>query len=97
MNYSDLIDRLSEATGKPKTQTKELVESTVSVLTSELGNGNGFSIPELGTFSTKVNDVKKVYSPHYKSYILVPPKRVVDFSPASGLKENLKFVETEDE
>ena len=97
MNYSDLIDRLAEATGKPKTQTKELVETTVSVLTSELGNGNGFSIPELGTFSTKVNDVKKVYSPHYKSYILVPPKRVVDFSPASGLKENLKFVETEDE
>lgn len=97
MNYSDLIDRLSEATGKPKTQTKDLVEITVSVLTDQLGSGKGVSVPNLGTFTTKINDVKKVYSPHYKKHMMVPPKRVVDFSPATGLKNNLKFLENSDE
>ena len=97
MNYSDLIDQLAEATNSPKSQTKELIETAVSVLSDELGKGNGFSIPQLGTFTTKVNEVKKIYNPHYKKYMLVPPKRVVEFSPASGLKDNLKFVETDDE
>lgn len=97
MNYSELIDQLAEATDTPKSQTKELIENAISVLTDELGKGNGFSIPNLGTFTTKVNDVKKVYNPHYKKYLMVPPKRVVEFSPASGLKDNLKFVDTDNE
>ena len=91
MNYSDFINRLAEATGKSNSQAKELAEDVFSVLSDQLSRGNGVSIPDLGTFSVKVNDVKKVYNPHYERYMLIPPKRVVEFTPASGLKDELKF------
>ncbi len=97
MKYNDLIDQLSEATDLPKNKTKSLVEKSMSVLQDQLNEGKGVTIPNLGTFSTKVKEIRKVYSPHHKKHMMVPPKRVVDFTPASGLKEKLKFVEPEDE
>ena len=93
MNYKQLIDKLSEKTGNPKTVTKELLQDTVDVLTKQLCEGKGVSIPDLGTFSTKVSEDKKVYNPHYDAYMMVPPKRVVEFSPAAGLKDEIKFLE----
>lgn len=97
MNYSELIDQLSEQTGHSKAKTKELLTDAVSVLSDQLSEGNGISIPDLGTFHTKINEEKKIYNPHYESYMIVPPKRVVDFSPASGLKEEVKFLRPENE
>lgn len=97
MNYSELIDQLSEQTGNSKTQTKEFLNDAISVLSDQLSDGSGVSIPDLGTFQTKVNEEKKVYNPHYDAYMIVPPKRVVDFSPASGLKEEVKFLRTDEE
>lgn len=97
MNYSELIDQLSEQTGHSKAKTKELLSDAVSVLSDQLSEGTGISIPDLGTFHTKTNEEKKIYNPHYESYMIVPPKRVVDFSPASGLKEEVKFLRPENE
>ena len=97
MTYRELIDQLAASSGKSKAQTKELLEDAISVLSDELSRGNGFSIPDLGTFGCKVKEVQKVYNPHYKKYILVPPKRVVEFTPSSVLKDELKFVGKEDE
>lgn len=97
MNYSELIEQLSEQTGHSKAKTKEMLNNAISVLSDQLGDGTGISIPDLGTFHTKVNEEKKIYNPHYESYMIVPPKRVVDFSPASGLKEEVKFLRSEDE
>jgi DNA-binding protein HU-beta len=97
MTYSDFISRLAEATGNSNTQAKELAEDVFSVLSDQLSKGNGVSIPDLGTFSVKVNDVKRVYNPHHGKYMLIPPKRVVDFTPAAGLKDELKFTGRGDE
>lgn len=97
MTYRELIDQLADSSGKSKAQTKELLEDAISVLSSQLARGNGVTIPDLGTFGCKVKEVQKVYSPHYKKYMLVPPKRVVEFSPSSVLKDELKFVGKEDE
>ncbi|WP_069132638.1 HU family DNA-binding protein [Rhodohalobacter halophilus] len=97
MTYRELIDKLAKATGRSKTETKELLDDTVSTLSGQLSRGKGVSIPELGTFNTKVKEVQKVYNPHYKKYMLVPPKRVVEFSPSSVLKDELKFAGKDDE
>lgn len=97
MNYSELIDRLAEQTGHSKSKTKEILNDTISIMSDQLSDGTGISIPDLGTFHTKVNEEKKVYNPHYESYVIVPPKRVVNFTPAAGLKEEVKFLRTENE
>ncbi|MDZ7719946.1 MAG: HU family DNA-binding protein [Balneolaceae bacterium] len=97
MNYSELIEQLSEKTGNSKKETKEFLNDAISVLSDQLSNGSGVSVPDLGTFQTKVNEEKKIYNPHYEAYMIVPPKRVVNFSPASGLKEEVKFLSTDEE
>ena len=93
MNYRDLIDQLSNKTGRSKKETKELLGVAVEKLTEQLSEGRGVSIPDLGTFTTKTTEKKKVYNPHYEDYIMVPPKRTVEFSPSAGLKESVKFSE----
>jgi DNA-binding protein HU-beta len=97
MNYRELIDQLSSKTGRSKKEIKELLGVTVEKLTEQLSDGKGVSVPDLGTFSTKTTEEKKVYNPHYEDYIMVPPKRTVEFSPAIGLKESVKFTEGGDE
>jgi DNA-binding protein HU-beta len=97
MNYKELIERLSRQTGQSQTKTRKLLGDAVSVFTDQLSEGKSVSIPNLGTFSTKDSDEKKVYNPHHDAYLLVPPKRVVDFSPSSILKEEVKFLEPDNE
>ena len=97
MNYSDLIDELAEATGNSKIKTKELLGDAISVLSDQLTKGTGVSVPDLGTFTTKVKEVKKVYNPHHDAYLLIPPKRVVEFSPSTVIKDELKFTGRENE
>lgn len=97
MTYKELINRVAESRDIPKAQAKEFIESVFDVIGDVLENGNGVSVPDLGTFKTKTKDERKVYSPHHETFILAPPKRVVDFAPSSSLKDNLKFVEAGDE
>lgn len=97
MTYKELIDRISESRDISKSQANDMIKSLFEALGEELEHGGGVSIPGLGTFRTKTREERKVYSPHHETYIMVPPKRVVDFTPSASLKENLKFVETGNE
>ena len=97
MKYKELIDRLSEKTGHPKVKTREMLEDTVQVISEHLSQGKGVSVPDLGTFGTKVITEKKVYNPHYEAFLMVPPKRTVEFNPSSKLKEEVKYLEQTDE
>jgi DNA-binding protein HU-beta len=90
MNQKQLIDRLSEGLGETKAASKKMLQDTLQVLSSQLKEGKGFSIPNLGTFSTKVAPERKVYNPHYDADMRVPKKRVVEFTPASNLKDEVR-------
>lgn len=93
MTYKELIQKLADSQGIPENQAKEMLEGVFDVLQSELCEGKGVSIPDLGTFKPTIKDSRKIYSPHHESFIRIPKKRIVDFSPSAKLKENLKFVE----
>lgn len=74
-------------------ETRRLLDTVIDILNNNLSEGNAFTIPNLGTFSTKVRDERESYNPHYEQYMKLPPKRVVEFNPSKGLKEALKQVE----
>jgi DNA-binding protein HU-beta len=95
MTYNELIDQLSEELNLTRAETKDLVDKTVTEFTEQLGQGISFTIPDLGTFKTKVKEVQKVYNPHHEKFMLIPPKRVVEFTPGKNLKDNLKFINPE--
>jgi len=94
MNQKELINRLSEALDETKVGSKKMLRDTVSVLSDQLKDGKGVSIPNLGTFITKTTPERKVYNPHYDAEMMVPKKRVVEFSPASNLKEEVRDLDT---
>ena len=61
MNYKELIERLASQTGHSQKKTRQLLGEITSVLSDQLSEGKSVSIPDLGTYDTKINDEKKVY------------------------------------
>jgi len=91
MNHKDLIKTLADELDLTQDETDGLVREFIELMSEKLENGEAITIPDLGTFSTKIRKPKKVYNPHYDDYLITPEKRVTVFSPASPLKDELKF------
>lgn len=92
MTQSDLIDLLAEQLKLSKRDARELLSRFSEEVIEKLGRGTGFTIPELGTFQTEVQDVRKMYNPHYDCDLLIPPKRIASFSPSKSLREKMKTI-----
>lgn len=95
MTQSDLIDQLAKQLELSKREARELLSRFSEELTERLGEGVGFTIPELGTFQTEIQDVRKMYNPHYDCDLLIPPKRIASFSPSKSLREKMKTIPSE--
>jgi len=90
-NSRDEYERYCIGTGR------RLLDTMIQIYNDHLAQGNSFTIPELGTFSVHTRERHRSYNPHYEQYLMLPPKRVVKFSPGKSLKENVKHTTTEDE
>lgn len=92
MNTSDLVSRLAEVRDITQEEARNILDLVVQTISDQLAQGNDFTIPELGTFSTHTRDKQKSYNPHYEKYMMLPPKRVVDFNPSQNLEDDLKYL-----
>lgn len=97
MNTSDVVTALAKNWDMSKAETRRLLDVIVSTFNSNLSDDKAFTIPGLGTFSTRTRKKRKSYNPHYKKYMQLPPKRIVEFTPSKNLKEDLKKAGLEDE
>lgn len=97
MTNKEVVARLAGKFDLSKAEAKRTLDSALDSMSDTLSDGKGFSIPELGTFKTIEKEARKAYNPHYKQYMQIPKKRVVEFSPSSGLKEEMKDVEPDHE
>lgn len=95
MNTRDVVEVLAERWDMNKAETRRLLDTIVETFNRNLSEGQGFSVPELGTFDTHTRDSRRSYNPHHEAYMKLPPKRVVKFSPSKGLKEEMKGLEDE--
>jgi nucleoid DNA-binding protein len=90
MNKTEVVKTLSKELGITQTETEQMYDSLVKVMTNNLANDTGFSLPGLGTFGTKVRDAYKSYNPHYDQMMMMPKKKVVTFTSSTSLKDELK-------
>ncbi len=97
MNTGEVVEALSENWDMSKAETRRLLDLALEIYKENLAKGNSFTIPDLGTFGTHTREKRKSYNPHYEQYVMLPPKRVVDFTPSKGLKEDVKHLEISDE
>lgn len=93
MNTSDLVTALADNWDMTQAETRRLMDLMFDIFNNHLAQGNSFTIPELGTFSVHTREKRRSYNPHYEQYMMLPPKRVVDFAPSKSLKDDVKDVE----
>ena len=82
-----------ELSGRVGRQTKEisqLMTSLIAVVTEQLQEGNTVAIQGFGSFEVKKKAERISINPTTKQRMLVPPKLVLNFKPASGLKDKFK-------
>lgn len=97
MNTSDLVAKLADNWDMTQSDARELLDVIIHVFNDNIAAGQRFSVPELGTFGTKTRKKRKSFNPHYEQYMMLPPKRVVEFNASKSIKEDLKKVDIDDE
>ena len=90
MNNKEFIAQLSQRTGFTQADTQKLVNTIVDEMGNRFGEGDVLSVPSFGTFEVKKRLERVVVNPSTGKRMLVPPKLVLGFKPASAVKAQLK-------
>ncbi|GAB6123492.1 HU family DNA-binding protein [Dysgonomonas termitidis] len=93
MTNQELIAALAKRLGWTQRQTSEVLETTVSIINSNLEDGNSINIQGFGLFETKKKGERISVNPVSKQRFLVPPKISLAFRPGQTIKDNLKNLE----
>jgi nucleoid DNA-binding protein len=90
VNNSEVIKRLSGRLALSQRETRRLLKRSAQILQKTLDRDLSFTIPGFGTFGTHLKPERKAYNPYRKTFMMLPPKRVVYFHPSSVLKGHVK-------
>lgn len=93
MTNQDLTVVLAKRLGWTQRQTSEVLETTVSIINSQLEEGNSINIQGFGLFETKKKGERISVNPVSRQRFLVPPKISAVFRPGQTIKDNLKKIE----
>jgi len=81
----ELVEKISNVTGEPKTKTQNFLTAFVEVVTEEFLKGNDIALPGLGTFKVKHREARRGRNPQTGKAIQIPAKTVVTFKPSPNL------------
>lgn len=87
MNKADLVARVAETTGLPKSTADMAVNTIFNALTDSLAQGEGVAIAGFGNFSVKARDARKGRNPKTGAEIDIPATNVPGFKAGKALKD----------
>lgn len=90
MNNKEFIAELSQRSGYSQENTQRLVRTVIEAMASQFDDGENVTVPSFGTFELKKRMERIVVNPASGQRMMVPPKIVLAFKPASAVKEHLK-------
>lgn len=90
MNNKDFIAEVARRSGMTSKDASSLLATLVSEVSDKLENGNIISVQNIGTFEVKKKQERVVTNPSTMQRMLVPPKLIINFKPASALKEKMQ-------
>lgn len=93
MTNQELIAALAKRMGWTQKETSDVLESTVSIIRTNLEEGSSINIQGFGLFETKKKGERISVNPVSKQRFLVPPKISLSFRPGQTIKDNLKKLE----
>ena len=90
MNNKEYITELSRRTGYSQENTQRMVRCVLESIASTFDEGENVSVPDFGTFELKKRMERIVVNPSTGQRMLVPPKIVLNFKPATSVKNKMK-------
>jgi len=97
MNNKEYITELSKRTNYTAEYTQKLVRTVVEAMAQQFDEGEDVSIPAFGTFELKNRKERVVVNPQTNKRMMVPPKIVLNFKPATSTKGIINPIATKDE
>ena len=90
MNNKDFIAEVARRSDMTSKVASSLLATLVSEMSDKLEDGNIISVQNIGTFEVKKKQERVVTNPSTMQRMLVPPKLIINFKPASALKEKMQ-------
>ena len=90
MNNKEFIAALAQKSGYSQADTQRLVSALADAMAAAFDEGDSVSMPSFGYFEVKKRLERIAVNPKTQQRMLVPPKLVLNFRPASAVKEPLK-------
>lgn len=75
----ELVNRIADRTGVTKVVAKEIIQSFLNEIITELAEGNRLEFREFGVFESRDRAARKAQNPRTLEKVEVPAKRIVKF------------------
>ncbi len=75
----ELVNRIADKTGVTKVVAKDIIQSFLDSIITELADGNRLEFREFGVFETKQRAARRAQNPRTLEKVDVPQKRIVKF------------------
>nr|MBP7472590.1 HU family DNA-binding protein [Prevotella sp.] len=87
MNKTELIDKVAQASGLSKVDSKKAVDATVETLKKALTEGDKIQLIGFGTFSVSERPAREGINPATKQKIQIAAKKVAKFKAGAELSD----------
>jgi len=75
----ELVNRIADRTGVTKVVAKEIIQSFLNEIITELSEGNRLEFREFGVFESRDRAARRAQNPRTLEKVEVPAKRIVKF------------------
>ena len=85
----ELVNRIAEQTGVTKVVCKDIIQSFLDSIITELSKGNRLEFREFGVFESKLRAPRLAQNPRTLEKVPVPAKRIVKFKVGRLMRERV--------
>jgi DNA-binding protein HU-beta len=89
MTKSELAEKVAERNGLSASQARQMLETTIEVVSGELAAGGEVALAGFGKFSVSSRAARQGRNPSTGAPINIAASKAAKFSPASALKKRL--------
>ncbi len=89
MTKIDIVDKIYEKVGFPKTEAAKIVETIFDIIKETLQHENKMMISGFGNFSIRIKKARRGRNPQTGDNLEIAPKRVLTFKSSPVLKASL--------
>jgi DNA-binding protein HU-beta len=89
MNKAQLITKLAEKMGLPKSQTEQFLDATLEIIQKSVARGDEVKLVGFGTFSRLNRKSRNGRNPRTGAPVVIPGTKVPRFKPGKDFKDLL--------